>query len=1411
MLTSAKKIAGDNKTSVLGRVPVRSVSPVMKGIRIQADFSKRIIDRYSGTLNYQFDPAALVLLMQLQEQEQMYAQKKKTYHLTWNLISYLIEAGNGKEMSASRKEVEQEVRRQLKSMEQEPGREYERLREYFHVYQTGQNPNREQLWQSAESRRFVENQEQKEEEARKAGSAPLSMSASFFQNMDHLFRGNRLPDYREIFHKANQSGLEKYYLSIYMQAFAKEPDEVKREQMVGDILRDFQPSMVLEYLETEGNAKAGLFMKAVKRLNGEHEEYKARTQTEDTGKDDGRPSLEITQVSEFAGEIVPELFNELSADFNVFTRSTEIREKIEKLLGQEIQKQTENKLRESAWKQLEERAKELPGQDPRVQEALLSVLREQFMQREELSGEKREFHEKPGNMGDPFYEGIQLILKEAAGQNREGWNRETQEPERFEAPSEEYKKNWEKIEQILEETVKKQEEEEKFLEEHVTKELDKKSVEDQEEWKKESGRRSEEASGKESERGSEEAPWKESGRGSEEASGKESGREPGEGLEQRWIARIQEKIGERIDRKLEENRIYQERFSRKEISQTEQGAFWQEPLKYFPAEPVGNVVWEKTEQLLRKTMESEEFSTLWRNLEEHREEILQTLFHEQILETSRGGKRSNILENKELPEEGKKTETEETKTEETGRTEPIDLDAFLLKEEDQQMVERYRKVSASVQEILGHADEISKNTLVERVEEFKENFYQQIEELVYREEPEEETEEELFSRKELRMLLEEHKRQEEQREDSFHQMLREQGRRLSERYAGSMPGITLEENRNPGQWKKEPDSGPGQENQPEGELAVQKTVKQEVVSFLQNKLELYAYTQLARAFEQEPQPYLSAELLRQIEKAGNGLDFLRDGIKTSVGQGVRAGGETESSGKMTWSGKKEEKKTGYQDSSLLQAGGAEDIPESGGNAFLKFLQRESAEPLLKTVSLPERKLLYLSLAHGADGLIVREQVREQPELWKEILQFKEQLVKDGDYSRMIQGDFRFLKQNKRKEELAQAYQALSDEGRSLLEAGAREELLLLSKTVTGKEEPVQAVQSPVFYGTPQSGQMPDSRELWESMGRMRKELLQKEDTAALENSEGYHSAESELASYFSKTELILLLRPGTKEKDAAGKKISFREGEGGGFQENKGYTEKYFQNTPQNSTGIYPERNLLSGQNLLGKAEPAGYLQPERNPLPWENPEARNPVLNYEGRLLFLNEPLRRQILQTMRQVSLREKGKGERFQGEMYSHLLMQEGRGESHPMENLPANEADFLQRRGNYDRIRQIKKEQELQKQVVLEERIQMIFREQQKDTAAKMKPSEEESKEFQETIQRVQELDMSLLEYRGLLGEKEEQMEELSRRLSEQEKNLKKLQGKKEEQELYLESEAPMEEWMDKLKKELILEQMRNGRL
>ena len=1371
MLTSAKKIAGDHKTSVLGRAPDRSVSPVMKGIWFQAGFSKRIIDRYSGTLNYQFDPATLVLLMQLQEQEQMYAQKKKTYHLTWNLISYLIEAGNGKEMSASRKEVEQEVRRQLKSMEQEPGREYERLREYFHVYQTGQNPNREQLWQSAESRRFVENQEQKEEEARKAGSAPLSMSASFFQNMDHLFRGNRLPDYKEIFHKANQSGLEKYYLSVYMQAFAKEPDEVKREQMVGDILRDFQPSMVLEYLETEGNAKAGLFMKAVKRLNGGHEEDTAQTQIEDNGKGDGRISLEITQVSEFAGEIVPELFNELSTDFQAFTRSTEIREKIEKLLGQEIQKQTENKLRESAWKQLEERVKELPGQDPRVQEALLSVLREQFMQREELRGEKQEFYEEPGNLENPFYEGIQLILKEAAGQNGEGWNREAQEPERYEAPSEGYKKNWKRMEQILEETVKKQEQEEKFLEEHITKELDKKSVENQEEWRKESGRESEEA------------PGKENGRGS------------GEVLEQRLIARIQEKIGERIDRKLEENRIYQERFSGKEISQTEQRAFWQEPLKYFLTEPVGNVVWEKTEQLLQKNMESEEFSNLWRNLEEHREEILQTLFHEQIMETSRGGKRSNILENKELPEGGKKTETEETKTEETktektktektkteetGRTEPIDLDAFLLKEEDQQMAERYRKVSVSVQEILSHADEISKNTLVERVEEFKENFYQQIEELVYREGPEEETEEELFSRKELRMLLEEHKRQEAQREDSFHQMLREQGRRLSERYAGSMPGITMEENRKPEQRKKEPDSELGQENQPAGELTVQKTVKQEVVSFLQNKLELYAYTQLARAFEQEPQPYLSTELLRQIKKAGNGLDFLRDSIKTSVGQRV-------------------------------SAGGAEDIPEPGENAFLKFLQGESAEPLLKTVSLPERKLLYLSLAHGADGLIVREQMRERPELWKEILQFKEQLVKDGDYSRMIQGDFRFLKQNKRKEELAQAYQALSEEGRSLLEAGAREELLLLSKTVTGKEEPVQAVQSPVFYGTSQSGQMPDSRKLWESMGRMRKELLQEEDTIALEKSDGYHSAESELASYFSKTELMLLLRPETKEKDAAREKISFREREGGEFLENKGYTENYFQNTPRNSTGIYLGRNLLSGENLRGKAEPVGYLQPERNPLPWENPEARNSVLNYEGRLLFLNEPLRRQMLQTMRQVSLREKGRWERFPGEMYSHLLMQEDRGEIRPVENLPANEVDFLQRRGNYDRIRQIKKEQELQKQVVLEERIQMIFREQQKDTAAKMKPSEEESKEFQETIQRVQELDMSLLEYRGLLGEKDEQMEELSRRLSEQEKTLKKLQGKKEEQKLYLESEAPMEEWMDKLKKELILEQMRNGRL
>ena len=107
--------------------------------------------------------------------------------------------------------------------------------------------------------------------------------------------------------------------------------------------------------------------------------------------------------------------------------------------------------------------------------------------------------------------------------------------------------------------------------------------------------------------------------------------------------------------------------------------------------------------------------------------------------------------------------------------------------------------------------------------------------------------------------------------------------------------------------------------------------------------------------------------------------------------------------------------------------------------------------------------------------------------------------------------------------------------------------------------------------------------------------------------------------------------------------------------------------------------------------------------------------------------------------------------------------------------------------------------------------MIFREQQKDAAAKEKPSEEESREVQEAIQRVQELDMNLLEYRELLGEKEEQMEELSRKLLEQGKTIKKLQGKKEERELDLESEAPVEEWMDKLKNELILEQMRNGRL
>ena len=406
MLTSAKKIAGDNKTSVLGRTPIRSVSPVMKGIRIQADFSKRIIDRYSGTLNYQFDPAALVLLMQLQEQEQMHAQKKKTYHLTWNLISYLIEAENGKETSTSRKEVEQEVRRQLKSMEKEPGEEYERLREYFHVYLAGQKPDREQLLQSAESRRFVENQEQKEEEAKKAGIAPLSMSASFFRNMNHLFRENRLPDYKEIFQKANQTGLEKYYLSVYMQEFAKEPDEVKREQMAGDLLREFQPSMVLEYLETEGNAKAGLFMKAVKRLNGVHEEDTVQTKIGDAGMDGrGQTSSDMKQVSEVVREMVPELIHELSADFPEVTNRTEIKEKVEKLLEQEVWEQTENKLRESAWEQIRERVKELPGQDQRVQKALLSVLREQFMQEQEPDRENQGFYKEPGNMRNPFLSG----------------------------------------------------------------------------------------------------------------------------------------------------------------------------------------------------------------------------------------------------------------------------------------------------------------------------------------------------------------------------------------------------------------------------------------------------------------------------------------------------------------------------------------------------------------------------------------------------------------------------------------------------------------------------------------------------------------------------------------------------------------------------------------------------------------------------------------------------------------------------------------------------------------------------------------------------------------------------------------------------------------------------------------------
>lgn len=263
-------------------------------------FAKTILDKYTKVLNYQFDYASLVFLEQLSgEKEEGKKEYQNNIYVTWKLLYCIL--NNESKMDqflhnnpALLNQIVQKVENNLSEIKKEDKTLYQDMKKYYRMYQkldtisveknnllekTLEMENAIQIDKMdsyAAALKYVKQQIVLCEEKQQNGAllkresnknmsfiAPFSMSRSFFINLNHLIKENRIPSYKQIWQQSVTKQMERYYLDLHMQQFVKEEDLIKREEMIFQIFQEFGHEEIEKYLEEKNEAVYQKFLQVM--------------------------------------------------------------------------------------------------------------------------------------------------------------------------------------------------------------------------------------------------------------------------------------------------------------------------------------------------------------------------------------------------------------------------------------------------------------------------------------------------------------------------------------------------------------------------------------------------------------------------------------------------------------------------------------------------------------------------------------------------------------------------------------------------------------------------------------------------------------------------------------------------------------------------------------------------------------------------------------------------------------------------------------------------------------------------------------------------------------------------------------------------------------------------------------------
>ena len=248
------------------------------GAQAQA-FAKRLLDQYAGVLHYQFDAAALVFLAQAEADRERDQERTQMFSVTCSLLSYCIRniryetplaAGSvGWILYRQILPLVQQSLARLRILSPAAGRELGRdYREFQRLASGGSGQALEEAaWQERKARLldrmekrvprdFFHGQAAAGKGIRPTVRAPLSMSQSFFKNLHHCIRENRMMDFRQLWKWQNLRQLKRYEMERDFQEILHEADTQKREARFLSFVKDYGARDVRAYLEAAFHGQA---------------------------------------------------------------------------------------------------------------------------------------------------------------------------------------------------------------------------------------------------------------------------------------------------------------------------------------------------------------------------------------------------------------------------------------------------------------------------------------------------------------------------------------------------------------------------------------------------------------------------------------------------------------------------------------------------------------------------------------------------------------------------------------------------------------------------------------------------------------------------------------------------------------------------------------------------------------------------------------------------------------------------------------------------------------------------------------------------------------------------------------------------------------------------------------------------